>query len=105
MKKLFIVAAIIILLTPIGLLAPGSAWGEWGLNEIKAMAGYVPSGMKRFSDTVKAVFPNYSIPGFNKNFLQLSIGYIFSAVAGITIIALVFFMLSKIMGKSEEKNG
>ncbi|AGB20081.1 PDGLE domain-containing protein [Thermoanaerobacterium thermosaccharolyticum] len=104
MKKFLIAAAVIILLTPVGLLAPGSAWGEWGLDEIKSMVGYVPSGMKHFSDTVKAIFPDYSIPGFDKNFLQSSIGYIFSAIVGIAIIALVFFVLSKIIGKSEEKN-
>ncbi|TZE81875.1 PDGLE domain-containing protein [Calorimonas adulescens] len=104
MKKLFIIAAIIILLTPIGLLAPGSAWGEWGIDEIKSMVGYVPSGMKHFSDTVKALLPDYSIPSFDKNFLQLSIGYILSAVVGIGIIMVVFFVLSKTMGKSEEKN-
>jgi len=103
-KKFLIAAAVIILLTPVGLLAPGSAWGEWGLDEIKSMVGYVPSGMKHFSDTVKAIFPDYSIPGFDKNFLQSSIGYIFSAIVGIAIIALVFFVLSKIIGKSEEKN-
>jgi hypothetical protein len=103
-KKFLIAAIVLILLTPIGLLAPGSAWGEWGLDEIKSMVGYIPSGMKHFSDTIKALFPDYSIPGFDKNFLQLSIGYIFSAVVGIAVIALVFFILSKIMGKSEEKN-
>ncbi|MCP2240280.1 PDGLE domain-containing protein [Thermoanaerobacterium thermosaccharolyticum] len=104
MKKFLIAALIIVLLTPIGLLASGSAWGEWGTDEIKSMVGYVPSGMKHFSDTIKAIFPGYSIPGFDKNFLQSSIGYIFSAVVGIAVIALVFFILSKIMGKSEEKN-
>ncbi|MBE0068749.1 PDGLE domain-containing protein [Thermoanaerobacterium thermosaccharolyticum] len=104
MKKFLIAAIVLILLTPIGLLAPGSAWGEWGLDEIKSMVGYIPSGMKHFSDTIKVILPDYSIPGFDKNFFQLSIGYIFSAVVGIAIIALVFFILSKIMGKSEEKN-
>ena len=32
-----------IILSPIGLLASGTAfWGEWGANEIKGVAGYVP---------------------------------------------------------------
>jgi hypothetical protein len=103
-KKFLIAAIALILLTPIGLLAPGSAWGEWGLDEIKSMVGYVPSGIKHFSDTIRVILPDYSIPGFDKNFFQLSIGYIFSAVVGIAIIALVFFILSKIIGKPEEKN-
>lgn len=104
MKKFLIAAVVLILLTPIGLLAPGSAWDEWGIDEIKNMVGYVPSGMKHFSDTVKALFPDYGIPGFDKNFFQQSIGYIFSAIVGIAVIALVFFILSKIIGRQEGKN-
>lgn len=50
-----------LLLTPLGLLAPGSAWGEWGLDEIKSMIGYVPEGMSRFSEVIIAILPDYSI--------------------------------------------
>ena len=36
MKKNIIISfGVLILLTPLGLLAPGSAWGEWDLGEIK----------------------------------------------------------------------
>ncbi|SNX53479.1 PDGLE domain-containing protein [Thermoanaerobacterium sp. RBIITD] len=104
MKKLYIAAAIIILLTPIGLIAPGTAWGEWGLDEIRNMVGYIPEGMGRFSEVIKAILPDYSIPGFSNNFLQSAVGYIFSAVVGIGTILIIFFILSKIMGKTEGKN-
>ena len=33
---------VLILLTPIGALAPGTAWGEWGGAELKAAIGYAP---------------------------------------------------------------
>ena len=42
----------LICLTPLGLLATGTAWGEWGADEIKDVVsggnalGYVPEGMK-----------------------------------------------------------
>lgn len=105
MKKFYIAAIVIILLTPIGLLAPGSAWGEWGLDEIKNMIGYVPEGMNRFSEVIKAILPDYSIPGFDANFFQQALGYIFSAVVGIAAIVLIFAILGRIMGKPQKKNG
>ena len=105
MKKFYIAAIVIILLTPLGLLAPGSAWGEWGLDEIKNMIGYVPEGMNRFSEVIKAILPDYSIPGFDVNFFQQALGYIFSAVIGIAAIVLIFAILGRIMGKPQKKNG
>lgn len=104
MKKVYIAAITIILLTPLGLLAPGSAWGEWGLEEIKSMVGYVPSGMSHFSEVIKAIFPDYSIPGFNNNFLQSALGYIFSAVVGIGTIIIIFAIFGRIMGKPAKKD-
>lgn len=104
-KSLYIIFAIIILLTPLGLLAHGGAWAEWGIDEVKNMVGYVPEGMSRFSEIIKGVLPDYGIPGFDKNFLQSSVGYIISAVVGIAIIVIVFAILGNFLGKTSKKNG
>ncbi|SHF46606.1 cobalt/nickel transport protein [Caldanaerobius fijiensis DSM 17918] len=102
MKKFIIAAVVILLLTPLGLLAPGTAWGEWGLEEIKSKIGFVPAGMKQFSEIVKAILPDYSLPGFDKNFFQLSLGYIFSAIVGIGIIFIVYKIFERVMVKNGE---
>ena len=50
-KPLYILMAVLIVLTPLGLLATGTAWGEWGADEIAGLVsggsqlGYTPSGM------------------------------------------------------------
>jgi hypothetical protein len=95
MKKLMLGFAGLILLTPLGLLAPGTAWGEWGLEEIRQMDGFVPQGMNRFSKILKAIFPDYSVPGLDHNFLQSAVGYIISALVGITLIALFFWIFAQ----------
>jgi cobalt/nickel transport protein len=105
MKKTYIIALIIILLTPLGLLASGSAWGEWSLDEVKEMIGYVPEGMSKFAELVKGILPDYSIPGFDANFFQQAIGYIFSAVIGIIAIFITFAILGKLIERSQKKNG
>jgi hypothetical protein len=101
MKKYIPAFIILILLTPLGLLAPGTAWGEWGLDEIKTKLGFVPQGMSRFSEVVKAIFPDYSVPGLDHNFFQSAVGYILSAVIGIGLIALFFGLFSKLCKKQE----
>ena len=95
MKKLMLGFIVLILLTPLGLLAPGTAWGEWGVEEIQQMKGFVPQGMNRFSEVVKAIFPDYSIPGLDHNFFQSAVAYIFSALTGIALIALFFCIFAQ----------
>jgi hypothetical protein len=95
MKKIVGGFAFIILLTPLGLLAPGTAWGEWGLDAIKQKIGFIPQGMYCFNTIIKNILPDYSIPGFDKNFFQSALGYIFSAVIGIAVIVLIFWLIAK----------
>lgn len=78
----------LILATPLGLLAEGTAWGEWGVDEIAATgAGYTPAGMlKGFS--LKALVPDYSFAGLPEWF-----GYILSAVIGAAVLIIVFRLI------------
>jgi ABC-type multidrug transport system permease subunit len=97
MKKIIIGFTALIMLTPLGLLAPGMAWGEWGLDDIKQKIGFIPQGMSRFNTIIKNILPDYGIPGFNKSFFQSALGYIFSAVIGIIAIALIFWLIAKLV--------
>ena len=103
MKKTIIGFIVLILLTPLGLLAPGVAWGEWGLDEIKQKIGFIPQGMSRFSEVIKNILPDYGISGFDKNFFQSAVGYILSAVVGIAVIVLIFWLISKLVPEEKEK--
>lgn len=94
-KKILIPLGVLVLLTPLGLLASGTAWGEWGTEEIKALTGYVPKGFARFADWWTAIMPDYSVAGLG----DVS-GYILSAVVGILLIAVLILALSLFMKKS-----
>lgn len=90
----FIIA--LICLTPVGLLASGTAWGEWGTDEIGSVVtkgktlGYVPKGMLNgFKFT--AFMRDYSIRGISD-----IIGYILSAVAGVAILLILFRIITSI---------
>jgi cobalt/nickel transport system permease protein len=84
----------LICLSPLGLLASGGAWGEWGLDEIKDVVtggrtlGFVPAGMER-GFSFKAVFADYSVSG-----LPEWVGYVISALAGAAVLVIVFRLLA-----------
>lgn len=81
--------AILIIATPIGLLAEGTAWGEWGADEIASTgAGYTPAGMANGFEW-RSLLPDYSVSG-----LPDAAGYILSAVIGAAILIIVFKLLS-----------
>jgi len=93
-KAVYGLVIALICLSPLGLLATGTAWGEWGADEIKNVVsggsalGFVPEGMAdgfRF----EALIPDYTVAG-----LPDIAGYILSAVAGAAILTIVFKIIS-----------
>jgi cobalt/nickel transport system permease protein len=90
MKFLYIIIGILILATPLGLLASGTAWGEWGSEEIKNFLGFIPKGME------KGFQFNSPIPDYSFGFLNEYFGYILSALVGVIIILIIFKVLGKI---------
>jgi cobalt/nickel transport system permease protein/cobalt/nickel transport protein len=48
-RNLSIGLALLIIFTPLGLLAVGAAYGEWGPDELKDRIGFVPHGLKELS--------------------------------------------------------
>jgi len=103
--KFWIGIAVLIVLSPLGLLLPehfeaGSAWGEWGADEMQKLAGYVPKGLEKLSSLWNAPMPDYAFKGWEeKGLLHLSFAYIMSAIVGIGIIVLVIMGIGKLLAK------
>jgi cobalt/nickel transport system permease protein len=102
-RQLWIRLALLMLLTPLGILAAGTAWGEWGAKDfvdpqarqqITAASGNVappaeqPQGLTRLSSLWSAPFPQYA-PRFIR---RPAFGYVMSAMFGSGLI-LGFFLL------------
>jgi len=88
-RKLIIGLAVLIILTPLGLITQNPAWGEWSEEELATMIGFVPKGIKE-GGFFEAPFGDYS-------FLPLGEigGYIFSATLGSIIVISIFYALKK----------
>jgi cobalt/nickel transport system permease protein len=104
-RAMLIPFAALIVLTPLGLLARGTAWGEWGGSEIKQAIGYLPSGFARFSDWWSALMPRYSLPAFGRGAFASSAGYLISAIVGIILICSLSLLTSRLMLIFKKKQG
>lgn len=100
-KRLWLAILALIILSPLGMLAPGTAFGEWGPEELHEMLGFVPEGLEELSGFNSfAVLPDYSVPGWEEAGLALqSVGYIFSAVVGIALVVGVSWLIGKALAK------
>jgi cobalt/nickel transport system permease protein len=79
------------LATPLGLLASGTAWGEWGVDELKNMGlGFIPQGLEKLTGWWPAPLPDYGFPR-----MGAVIGYILSAVVGIALVIFLLWMLGR----------
>lgn len=104
-RNFLIPIAAMVVLTPLGLLATGTAWGEWGTDEIKRIFGYVPQGLDSMSDKWNALMPDYSLPALGDGQIGSIAGYILSALAGIILISGLIFLMFRLVIKSKKSVG
>jgi cobalt/nickel transport system permease protein len=92
-RPLLVGLAALMLVTPLGILAVGSAWGEWSPHDLsvsaarqqiaavsanQALPAGVPRGLERLSSIWTAPFPSYAPPFLHSS----SFGYLLSAAFG-----------------------
>ena len=100
LRALWIALGILIILSPLGLLATGTAWGEWGTEELQEMGlGFIPQGMERLAGVWSAPFPDYTLSGLDER-----AAYVLSAVVGVALVVLAAWVLGKFLA-SRGSNG
>jgi cobalt/nickel transport system permease protein len=87
--------AVMVLLTPLGLLAPGGAFGEDAAHDLKLRdlgLSAVPEGLSRYNEFWShTVLGGYGFSdGQNAN-----VGYWLSAIVGIVVVGLAIFLIGK----------
>lgn len=100
LRRLWIAVALLMVLTPLGILAAGKAWGEWSPSELARRqssgatassvinsggSSEIPTGMRRLSTLWTAPFPAYA-PAFVKS---PRFGYLLSAMFAVGVLLLV----------------
>ena len=115
-RKLWLGLAVLLILTPLGILAVGSAWGEWRARDFsdpaarsqiaassggQALPGQTPPGLERLSSIWTAPLSRYA-PSFIRS---ESFGYFVSALVGVGLIIICGVMLSLLMPAQEAGDG
>src|SRR5580658_2586137 len=100
LRPLWVGLAILMILTPLGLIATGTAWGEWRPKDWRDAAkraeiqrassniappARIPAGLARLASVWTAPMPDYAPPLFR----EPAFGYFLSALTGGGIIILV----------------
>ena len=108
-RKLLVLLSVLMVLAPLGQLASGKAWGEWGVEdfsdsqkreEIVAVSGSrelpadTPEGLIQLSSLWNSPIPDYEIP-----FLPSSVGYAFSAMLGGGMTILIWLAAGWLLGR------
>ena len=108
-RKLWVGLAALLILTPIGILAVGSAWGEWSRARFRrsarpamqmAAASHnlapppaAPRGLQRLSSIWTAPLSRYA-PSFIRS---AAFGYLVSAMLGVGLIILAALLLNRVL--------
>ncbi len=107
-NKLWYVIIALIVLVPLGLLAPGGAFGEGEVSDIKAAFGFVPAGLAALRGHYHGLLQDYGVPNspFAASAPDLwhqSVGYYVAAVVGIALIAGITFVVTRMIAAREAK--
>ena len=103
-KKLWIGLLVMALLTPLGILLPQrfnaeGAWGEWGIDKLEKLLGFVPEGLKKLTHIWKAPIPGYNFGSEGASRTLQVISYIASGFLGIGVCVLIVFIISRSIAK------
>ncbi|MBI2864251.1 MAG: cobalt transporter CbiM [Chloroflexi bacterium] len=98
-RWLWLGLAAVVLLTPLGLIAAGTPWGEWKPAEIQASLGFLPEGMGALQTAWNAPLSGYGLAG-----LGLTAGYLISGVLGVAAIVLSTLLFGRWLARGETKN-
>lgn len=90
----WVALAALIVASPLGLLAPGTAWGEWGVHQLANMGlGSVPAGLKSLSGLWGAPLAGYNLPALG----NANLGYLLSALVGLLVTVLVVWLFAALL--------
>jgi cobalt/nickel transport system permease protein len=116
LRRLWATVALLLILTPLGVLATGKAWGEWApadfvhaearaqietASQNASLPATPPSGMARMATVWTSPFPAYA-PAFVKS---RALGYMLSAMFGIGVcLLLALFAQSRLQAQARTEH-
>jgi hypothetical protein len=98
-RNLTIGLVVLIILVPLGLLAVGETFGEWGTEELQEKLGFVPAGLDRLAPFWSAPVPDYAFPGDESESGMVG-AYYLSALIGVAICGGLLYLVGRKVAKN-----
>jgi len=94
----------LVVLAPLGLLASGTAWGEWNPADPEDWPlPFVPEGLRALGGLWAAPLPDYTVPFLGEGTVAQALGYVGSAVAGVALLALIGLGIGRLLARAEDR--
>ena len=102
MKRIGAGFAALAVIAPLGLIAPGFAYGEGSTQDVKAAFGYVPSGLQSLSGVFSAPLSGYDLPlpFFSRASAPLwhaAVGYEISGIVGMLAVGGAVYAIARLL--------
>ncbi len=104
LRRLWLTVSVLMLLTPVGILAAGTAWGEWSPAQLArtdaassatVTTAAIPAALQRLSNLWTAPFPRYA-PTFMKS---PAFGYLLSAMFAVGFLLVLSLLARSWLGR------
>ncbi len=101
-KRVGVAFVALAVIAPLGLIAPGFAFGEGSTQDVQAAFGYVPKGLQGLSTVFSAPLSGYNIPlpffsAANAPLWHAAIGYELSGIVGILLLGGLVWGLASLL--------
>ena len=90
-------------IAPLGLIAPGFAYGEGSTADVEAAFGYVPKGLQDLSSIFSAPLGGYNLPlpffsDANAELWHAAIGYEITGIVGMLLCGGAVLLIARLLG-------
>lgn len=105
LKRVGTVFTAFAVIAPLGLIAPGFAYGEGSVDDVNAAFGYVPSGLQQLSTFFSAPLSGYNVPlpffgDADAPLWHAAIGYEIAGIIGVLLAGVVVVGIGRLLSRS-----
>jgi cobalt/nickel transport system permease protein len=104
-KRVGAAFTLVSIIAPLGLIAPGFAYGEGSAEDVRAAFGYVPQGLQDLSGIFSAPLSGYDIPFVQgETLVRAAIGYELTGLIGILLCGMVVAGIGTFLSRNDRQS-
>jgi cobalt/nickel transport system permease protein len=101
-KRIGAAFTLVAVIAPLGLIAPGFAYGEGSTEDVRAAFGYIPKGLQELSGSFSAPLSGYTIPlpffdSANAALWHAAVGYQVAGLVGILLVGGIVLGMAQLL--------